>query len=106
MLIKRFMRARSKDGRLRQTRMRAVWNAIQYIAATGCQWAQLPKDFPPFTTVQYDFYKLRDSGVLDPINEVLACASRLLTSRDAELTAKVIDSQSVKTTRERSMVRV
>jgi transposase len=28
-----------------------VWNAIQYRAATGCQWALLPKDFPPFTTV-------------------------------------------------------
>ena len=22
---------------------------MEYIAATGCQWAQLPKDFPPFT---------------------------------------------------------
>lgn len=38
--------------------MRAVWNAIQYIASTGCQWAQLPKEFPPFTTVQYYFYQL------------------------------------------------
>ena len=23
-----------------------------------CQWAMLPKDFPPFTTVQYYFYRL------------------------------------------------
>lgn len=36
--------------------LRAVWDAIQYMAATGCQWAMLPKDFPPFTTVQYYFY--------------------------------------------------
>jgi transposase len=26
--------------------MRAVVNAILYIASTGCQWRQLPKDFP------------------------------------------------------------
>ena len=45
--------------------MRAVWDAIQYMAATGCQWAMLPKDFPPFTTVQYYFYLLRNSGLLD-----------------------------------------
>lgn len=59
---------------------------------------KLTKDFPPFITVQYCFYKLRDSGVLDLINEMLACASRLLSGRAAEPTAGVIDSQSVKTT--------
>lgn len=97
-LIAPFMPKRSKVGpRPRRTRMRAVWNAIQYIAATGCQWAQLPKEFPPFTTVQYYFYKLRDSGVLDLINEPLACTSRLLSGCAAEPTAGVIDSQSVKT---------
>jgi transposase len=51
--------------------MRSVWDAIQYIATTGCQWALLPKDFPPFTMVQYYFYRLRDGGVLDLINEAL-----------------------------------
>ena len=34
------------------TDLRAVWDAIQYMAATGCQWAMLAKDVPPFTTVQ------------------------------------------------------
>ena len=33
-------------------RVRAVLDAILYIARTGCQWRMLPKDFPPFTTVQ------------------------------------------------------
>lgn len=51
--------------------MRAVWNAIQYIASTGCQWAQLPKEFPPFTTVQYYFYQLRDS-LIETIERKLA----------------------------------
>ena len=75
-----------------------VWNAIQYRAATGCQWALLPKDFPPFTTVQHYFYWLRDSGVLDILNETLAMAARLIAGRGAEPTAGIIDSQSVKTT--------
>lgn len=78
--------------------MRAVWNAIQYMAATGCQWAMLPKDFPPFTTVQYYFYRLRDSGLLDILNEALVAASRLISGRTAAPTAGIIDSQSVKTT--------
>lgn len=87
-----------KTGRPRKTSLRAVWDAIQYIGATGCQWALLPKDFPPFTTVQYYFYRLRDSGLLDIINETLVMATRLLCGRTAAPTAGVIDSQSVKTT--------
>lgn len=90
--------APSKVGRPRETDLREVWNAINYIAATGCQWAFLPKDFPPFTTVQYYFYLWRDTGVLDLINETLVMASRLLSGRSAEPTAGIIDSQSVKTT--------
>ena len=57
-------------GRPRKHKARTLWDAIQYIAATGCQWAQLPKDFPPFTTVQYHFYRMRDNGLLDAVNGV------------------------------------
>ena len=55
------------------------------------------KDLPPSTTVQYYFYRLRDSGSLDLINEALVVALRLLEGRKAGPTAGIIDSQSVKT---------
>ena len=93
-----FMPPPRRLGRPRKTDLREVWNAIQYIAATGRQWAMLPKDFPPFMTVQHYFYRLRDSGVLDLINEALVAAARVLCGRAPEPTAAVIDSQSVKTT--------
>ncbi len=97
-LVAPFMPPKSKVGRPRRTSMRAVWDAIQYLATTGCQWAMLPKDFPPFTTVQYYFYRMRDSGLLDILNEALVGAARLLAGRDTNPTAAIIDSQSVKTT--------
>ncbi len=97
-LVAPFMPPKSKVGRPRRTSMRAVWDAIQYLATTGCQWAMLPKDFPPFTTVQYYFYRMRDSGLLDILNEALVGAARLLAGRDTDPTAAIIDSQSVKTT--------
>ena len=97
-LVAPFMPPASKVGRPRRTDMRVVWDAIQYMAATGCQWAMLPKDFPPFTTVQYYFYQLRNSGLLDLLNEALVGASRVLSGREATPTAGIIDSQSVKTT--------
>ena len=42
-------------GRPRVADLREVLNAILYIAATGCQWKMLPKDFPPWQTVYWWF---------------------------------------------------
>jgi len=35
---------------------RELINAVFYIVKTGCQWRQLPKDFPKWTTA-YSFFK-------------------------------------------------
>ena len=36
--------------------MREVMNAVRYVLRTGCQWRQLPKDFPPRSTVYGYFW--------------------------------------------------
>ena len=38
-------------GRPRTVDLRAVVDAILFIASSGCQWRMLPKDFPPRSTV-------------------------------------------------------
>jgi putative transposase len=78
--------------------MRTVIDAILYIASTGCQWRQLPKDFPPYSTVQGYFYAWSRGGIFASLNYTLVMASREATGREASPTAGVIDSQSVKTT--------
>jgi len=78
--------------------VRLIWDAIQYQAASGCQWRLLPKDFPPFTTVQHYFYRWRDNGLFIVINEALVAANRLIEGRSEAPSAAIIDSQSVKTT--------
>ena len=45
-LIEPHMPALKRLGRPRETELRAVLDAILYIARTGCQWRMLPKDFP------------------------------------------------------------
>ena len=85
-------------GRPRETDMRTVMNAILYIASTGCQWRQLPKDFPPYSTVQGYFYAWSRDGTFAALNHTLVMASREAAGREASPTAGVIDSQSVKTT--------
>ncbi len=48
-----------KMGRPRKTDLRSVFDAIQYILSTGCQWRALPGEYPPFSTVQNYFYGWR-----------------------------------------------
>src|SRR6195256_446051 len=85
-------------GRPRETDLRAVGNAILYIASTGCQWRQLPKEFPPYSTVQGYFYTWSRDGTFASLNHALVMAAREAAGREASPTAGVIDSQSVKTT--------
>lgn len=90
--------AEPRRGRPRTTSLRAVVNAILYIVQTCCQWRLLPKEFPPFTTVQYYFYRWRDDGTWLRINHELVMLARDREGREASPSAGVIDSQSVKTT--------
>ena len=97
-LVEGFLPPPSKMGRPRKTDLRAVFNAIQFLLGTGCQWRSIPRIFPPFTTVQNYFYAWRDSGVLGRVLAALRKLARALAGRDEEPTAAAIDSQSVKTT--------
>jgi transposase len=85
-------------GRPRDTDLRAALNAMLYVLTTGCQWRLLPKEFPPYTTVQRFFYGWRDDGTWRRINHHLLLAAREAVGRDVSPSAGVIDSQSVKTT--------
>src|SRR5271165_5305632 len=97
-LVEPLMPAPSSVGRPRETDLRAVVNAILYMASTGCQWRQLPKEFPPYSTVQGYFYEWSRDGRFALINHTLVMTMREKAGREASPTAGVIDSQSVKTT--------
>ena len=97
-LIEPFMPPRLTTGRPRKTKLRDVVEAILYMASTGCQWRAIPKEFPPYSTVQGYFYAWSHDGLLADINHMLVGAMRAKAGRHASPTAGVIDSQSVKTT--------
>ena len=98
MLLSRLLPKKHRTGRPREVSLRDIIDAILYILATGCQWRALPKDFPPFTTVQYYFYGWRDSRVFRRLNRVLVERARRAVGRRRTPSAGIIDSQSVKTT--------
>src|SRR2546428_2164389 len=83
--------------RPRDTELRTVLDAILYIARTGCQWRMLPKDFPPFTTVQGYFYDWRDDGLFEGINFALLLQAREAAGPGASPPARGNGQPSVKT---------
>src|SRR5271170_6769544 len=96
-LIFPLLPAPKRRGR-KPTCAREILNALFYLIRAGCPWRLLPKDFPPFTTVQNRFYAWRDSGLWPQIIGVLVLAAREAEGRAPAPTAVVVDSQSVKTT--------
>ena len=83
-------------GRKRSVDVREVLNGIFYVLSTGCQWAAMPKDLPPKSTV-HDYFDLWEwDGTLERIHHELYVAIRDQEGRDASPSAAVIDSQSAK----------
>jgi putative transposase len=85
-------------GRHRTIDMREVVDAILYILRTGCQWRNLPHDFPPWGTVAWYFWLWSNDGTWARIHDKLREMVREEAGREKEPSAAILDSQSVKTT--------
>ena len=78
--------------------MRQVINAILYVLTTGCQWRQLPREFPDWTAVYYYFYRWSGNGTWPRLYNLLRCRLREKYKRHKHPTAGCLDSQRVKCT--------
>jgi len=76
---------------------RALVNAVFYIEKTGCQWRQLPHEYPPYSTVWSFYRRARESGLWERINDALVKKVRENAGRKASPSYGIIDSQSAKT---------
>ena len=87
----------SKDGRPATVERRELVNAILYVLRSGCPWRLLPHEFPAWGTVSYSFRRWQDEGVWEQILQALRLQVRQKEGREAEPSAAIIDSQSIKT---------
>lgn len=94
--IKPLIPPAKRGGNKRTVDVREVVNGLMYILSTGCQWASLPKDFPPRSTVNDYFYRWNYDRTLDGINHAVYVQCREIAGRAASPTVAIIDSQSVK----------
>ena len=79
-------------------KVRMVLNAILYVVRTGCQWRNLPHEYPNYNSVYYHYRKWRLDGTWQRLNRALVWLARRAKGRCPYPSAGIIDSQSVKTT--------
>ena len=89
---------RSGRGRPLKYGLRVIVNAIFYVLRTGCQWDELPHDYPNHNTVYYHFRKWSRAGIWQRVNTALRQQGRRQQGRHPEPSAGVLDCQSVKST--------
>lgn len=97
-ILEPFIPPEKHGGRHRTVSMREVVNAVLYMIRTGCPWRHLPHDFPPWGTVWWYFWLWSHDGTWTRIHDKLRERVRVKEGREAQPSAAIIDSQSVKTT--------
>jgi len=88
---------RHGGGRPRKYALRRVADALFYAVKTGCQWRQLPVDFPPWQTVYQQFRTWRMRGTWERVNTALREQGRQARGRNTMPSVAIVDSQSAKT---------
>ncbi len=76
---------------------REIVNALLYMLRSGCSWRLLPHDFPAWGTVYWYFRRWKREGIWDQALATLRGQVRQREGREADPSAAVIDSQSIKT---------
>jgi len=98
--IKHFFENEERGKHLRTHKKRKLVNAVRYLNKTGCQWRQLPNDFPLYSTVSSFYHRAKNSGLWEKILDTLVAETRVKAGRKKDPSYSLIDSKSVKTTSE------
>ena len=96
LFIEPFLPPVLKRGRKPTTALRAVLDALRYLARTGGGWRLLPNDFPPWQTVYWWFRRFVRRLLFRTIHDVALMLDREREGREQSPSAAVIDSQSIK----------
>ena len=83
--------------RKRKLNLRQVMNALLYVVRTGCQWRNLPPQWPNWQAVYYYFDKWKNNGLFEKINRIVNQLDRKQEGREEYpsflLTVKALSSR-------------
>ena len=96
-----------EDAGQREHEFRDVFDAVRYVARSGCAWRMIPGDLPPWAAVYQQFSRWLDAGVFEALVSDAQSIAREWTGRKGQPTAICIDSGTLQSTpRERRACRL
>ena len=90
-VLKALLARTGKRGRPMTLDLRAGVNGIFYVVRTGCQWKNLPQEYPNFNSVSYHFRKWSVDETWARVNRWLLYQHRHQQGRCAHPSAGVVD---------------
>ena len=89
-----------EDAPQRSNDLREVYDALRYVVKTGCQWRQMPHDFPDWTVVYQQALRWFRAGVFEDVAHDLRVILRLVDGREAQPSAAILDGRTLQSTPE------
>lgn len=89
-----------EDAGQREHDLREVFNAVRYVARSGCAWRLVPGDLPPWAAVYQQFRRWLDAGVFEALVADVQSIVREWAGRKGQPTAICIDSRTLQSTPE------
>ena len=86
----------SRRGRPPIDSHRETLDTIFYRMRAGCQWRNLPHDFPRWDRIYATYHRWVEEGTWKKIHDALCCEVRKKNNRETTPSVVIIDSQSVK----------
>lgn len=80
--------------------LREVFNGLRYIVKTGAPWRWMPNDLPPWEIVYQQAQRWLRAGCFEALAEDLRMLLRLAAGKDAQPSAAIVDSRTLRSTPE------
>jgi transposase len=89
-----------EDAGQREHELRDVFDAVRYVARSGCSWRMIPGDLPPWAAVYQQFRRWLDAGVFEALVSDVPTIAREWVGRKGQPSAICIDSRTLQSTPE------
>src|SRR6202051_1899630 len=89
-----------EDADQREHPLRELFTGLRYVIRYGIAWRAMPNDLPPWHAVYQQTQRWLAAGCFEALAQDLRAVLRLAAGREAEPTAAIIDSRTLRSTPE------
>jgi transposase len=99
-LVVPYLTLMTEEAPQRSHPLRELFNGLRYVVRYGIAWRAMPNDLPPWAAVYQQSQRWIASGCFETLAQDLRAVLRVAAGRNAEPTAAIIDSRTLRSTPE------